>query len=437
MDDSDSSHKKEKKDHSRKSSHKKKHKRSKRKLQDPSETPKHSRNEESGDKVEETSDVPESSRDEESSDSSSEYILKAKKRKTSSKPPFSVETETVSEETTLHPDPKKILLSISRKTSFKDKPDHSVKQKKSGNRSKSSGCKVKSETVFNVELPYDLFGDDQEHLRFMHSRISGSSESLESSAPGPSKVDQTDSTQERLPILKIVKSDQNEYKLMPKPRDPLPKETSSDPDQTGIKIGGACSSKSGLDKEVSSHFTEQKDTKITTKKVSSRPPYEKAHSYAYVDINPPKKTPESLSRESRHKKAVHERFAGEKQKIPAKTTKPEHSSKTSSRPDKAMNDYVKKEIKRLLGRAVLENACDSDSEEAVKKNFRKSLTFWPLGNIIAMFPGKDGCTRVVSLKTVCGEIVHPVQRLYPLELDNDGTINVPDKDQIAFDKDVL
>ncbi|PRD31934.1 UNVERIFIED_CONTAM: hypothetical protein NCL1_21989 [Trichonephila clavipes] len=45
-------------------------------------------------------------------------------------------------------------------------------------------------------------------------------------------------------------------------------------------------------KEASSHFTEQKDTKITTKKVSSQPPYEKVHPYAYVDINPPQKTPE-------------------------------------------------------------------------------------------------------------------------------------------------
>ncbi|GFX27391.1 HTH_48 domain-containing protein [Trichonephila clavipes] len=55
------------------------------------------------------------------------------------------------------------------------------------------------------------------------------------------------STRERLPILKIVKSDENKYTVIPKPRDPLPEETSVF-DQTEIKIGETCSSKSELDK---------------------------------------------------------------------------------------------------------------------------------------------------------------------------------------------
>ncbi|GFY40161.1 hypothetical protein TNIN_11791 [Trichonephila inaurata madagascariensis] len=57
-----------------------------------------------------------------------------------------------------------------------------------------------------------------------------------------------------------------------------------------------------------------------------------------------------------------------------------------------------------------------------------------LGKITDMSPGKDGCTRIVKLKTTGGEIVHPVQRLFPLELNNDDPIifsirdPVPDKD---------
>ena len=33
-----------------------------------------------------------------------------------------------------------------------------------------------------------------------------------------------------------------------------------------------------------------------------------------------------------------------------------------------------------------------------------------------VYPEKDGCVRVVWLKTAVGEIVHPVQ-VYPLEVD--------------------
>ncbi|GFS48696.1 histone H3.3 [Trichonephila clavipes] len=59
---------------------------------------------------------------------------------------------------------------------------------------------------------------------------------------------------------------------------------------------------------------------------------------------------------------------------------------------------------------------------------------WPLGKIIGMFPGKDGCTRVVKLKTTGGEIVRPVQRLFPLELNNDDPIIFSVREPVPFDK---
>ncbi|XP_071648478.1 uncharacterized protein [Temnothorax longispinosus] len=46
---------------------------------------------------------------------------------------------------------------------------------------------------------------------------------------------------------------------------------------------------------------------------------------------------------------------------------------------------------------------------------------WPLGKIIQVFPGQDGKVRVVKLKTATGELVRPVQRLYPLELASEST----------------
>ncbi|XP_018399894.1 PREDICTED: uncharacterized protein LOC108777479 [Cyphomyrmex costatus] len=41
---------------------------------------------------------------------------------------------------------------------------------------------------------------------------------------------------------------------------------------------------------------------------------------------------------------------------------------------------------------------------------------WPLARVIKVFPGKDCVVRVVKVKTASGEVVRPVQRLYPLEI---------------------
>jgi len=43
---------------------------------------------------------------------------------------------------------------------------------------------------------------------------------------------------------------------------------------------------------------------------------------------------------------------------------------------------------------------------------------WPLGKVITLFPGKDGITRVVEVKTSNGILTRPVQRVYPLEVSS-------------------
>lgn len=47
----------------------------------------------------------------------------------------------------------------------------------------------------------------------------------------------------------------------------------------------------------------------------------------------------------------------------------------------------------------------------------KKMLSWPLGRIIKIFPGKDGITRLVKVKTASGEKLRPVQRLYSLEIN--------------------
>ncbi|GIY43259.1 reverse transcriptase [Caerostris extrusa] len=49
------------------------------------------------------------------------------------------------------------------------------------------------------------------------------------------------------------------------------------------------------------------------------------------------------------------------------------------------------------------------------KNLKR--LYWPLGRVTEIFPGKDGVTRLVKVKTASGEKLRPVQRLYSLEIN--------------------
>ena len=44
---------------------------------------------------------------------------------------------------------------------------------------------------------------------------------------------------------------------------------------------------------------------------------------------------------------------------------------------------------------------------------------WPLGRIIKIFTGADGKERMVKVKTSKGELLRPLERLYPLEISED------------------
>ncbi|GFQ79530.1 DUF5641 domain-containing protein [Trichonephila clavata] len=52
---------------------------------------------------------------------------------------------------------------------------------------------------------------------------------------------------------------------------------------------------------------------------------------------------------------------------------------------------------------------------------------WPLGRVIELFEGKDNIKRVVRLRVANGEIIRPIQRIYPLEIDSaEFTKSVPE-----------
>ncbi|GFQ96585.1 DUF5641 domain-containing protein [Trichonephila clavata] len=57
---------------------------------------------------------------------------------------------------------------------------------------------------------------------------------------------------------------------------------------------------------------------------------------------------------------------------------------------------------------------------------------WPLGRVIELFKGKDNIERVVRLRVANGEIIRPIQRIYPLEIDSaEFTKSVPENVESA------
>ena len=57
---------------------------------------------------------------------------------------------------------------------------------------------------------------------------------------------------------------------------------------------------------------------------------------------------------------------------------------------------------------------------------RKRLD-WPLVQVIQVIQGRDGAVRVARLKTASGELVRPVQRLYPLEITSPVVTDILNK----------
>ena len=53
----------------------------------------------------------------------------------------------------------------------------------------------------------------------------------------------------------------------------------------------------------------------------------------------------------------------------------------------------------------------------IENNLQKRLD-WPLAVIREVYPGKDGYVRMVKLKTSKGELVRPIQKLIPLEVEH-------------------
>ncbi|GFT86078.1 DUF5641 domain-containing protein [Trichonephila clavipes] len=54
----------------------------------------------------------------------------------------------------------------------------------------------------------------------------------------------------------------------------------------------------------------------------------------------------------------------------------------------------------------------------------KKRLHWLLGRVLELFPGKDGIIRLVKLRTERGDMLRPIQRLYPLEVTSNQLRNL-------------
>ncbi|GFT56758.1 DUF5641 domain-containing protein [Trichonephila clavipes] len=60
----------------------------------------------------------------------------------------------------------------------------------------------------------------------------------------------------------------------------------------------------------------------------------------------------------------------------------------------------------------------------VGADYKKRIT-WPLGRITEIIPGKDGQVRLVRVQTSQQEFLHPIQRIYPLEISSSDNLWAP------------
>ncbi|GFY35953.1 uncharacterized protein TNCV_4843251 [Trichonephila clavipes] len=48
----------------------------------------------------------------------------------------------------------------------------------------------------------------------------------------------------------------------------------------------------------------------------------------------------------------------------------------------------------------------------------KKRLYWPLGKVIELIPGRDGTVRILKLRCSNFEIIRPIQRVFPLEIQS-------------------
>ncbi|GFU33127.1 uncharacterized protein NPIL_512421 [Nephila pilipes] len=66
------------------------------------------------------------------------------------------------------------------------------------------------------------------------------------------------------------------------------------------------------------------------------------------------------------------------------------------------------------------------------ENPNKKRLYWPLGKIVELIPGRDGKVRTLKLRCNKTEIIRPIQRVFPMEIQSAETAEL---DVVPLDAD--
>ncbi|GFT64260.1 integrase catalytic domain-containing protein [Nephila pilipes] len=66
------------------------------------------------------------------------------------------------------------------------------------------------------------------------------------------------------------------------------------------------------------------------------------------------------------------------------------------------------------------------------ENPNKKRFYWPLGKVVKLIPGRDGKVRTLKLRCNKTEIIRPIQRVFPLEIQSAETAEL---DVVPLDAD--
>ncbi|GBM74745.1 hypothetical protein AVEN_197990-1 [Araneus ventricosus] len=66
----------------------------------------------------------------------------------------------------------------------------------------------------------------------------------------------------------------------------------------------------------------------------------------------------------------------------------------------------------------------------------KKRLFWVLAKIVELIPGRDGEIRTVKLKTQHGTVSRPIQRIYPLEIYSNQSVDGEPGEEVSSSHDV-
>ncbi|GFQ78449.1 hypothetical protein TNCT_281111 [Trichonephila clavata] len=66
------------------------------------------------------------------------------------------------------------------------------------------------------------------------------------------------------------------------------------------------------------------------------------------------------------------------------------------------------------------------SEIALIKNPNRKRLYWPLGKVVELIPGRDGKVRTLKLRCSNSEIIRPIQRVFPSEIQSAETAESDD-----------